>query len=113
MVRIVYSGNAEDFSCVVPVPDTPEFSFGANATFAELDFATRLQFLMQQEGSVCEIDQSFVSSVDSSDGLDAVAESDDSVTTEEQLSVRPFDIDIDIVSSNNADDMLIWLQDND
>lgn len=110
MVRIVYSGNAEDFSWVVPVPDTPEISLGANATFAELDFATRPQFFLRQEGNVCESEQFIalpenVSAADS--GND---ESDEGVTIEEQLTVGPFDIDI--VSSDNADDMSIWLQDN-
>jgi len=33
MVRILYSGNAEDFSWVVPVPSIPEISLGANITF--------------------------------------------------------------------------------
>lgn len=110
MVRIVYSGNAEDFSWVVPVPDTPEISLGANATFAELDFATQPQFLLQQEGNVCESDQFIAQPVNNS-ATDGAAESAGGVTVEEQLTVGPFDIDI--VSSDNPDDMSIWLQDND
>ena len=110
MVRIVYSGNAEDFSWVVPVPDTPEISLGANATFTELDFATQPQFLLQQEGNVCESDQ-FVAQPVNNSTTDSAAESAGGVTIEEQLTVGPFDIDI--VSSDNPDDMSIWLQDND
>ncbi len=109
MVRIVYSGNAEDFSWVVPVPDTPEISLGANATFADLDFATRPQFQLRQQGDVCEADQPIFFPANS-----AAEEAADSggagVTIEEELTVGPFDIDI--VSSDNADDMSIWLQDN-
>lgn len=109
MVRIVYAGNAEDFSWVVPVPDTPEISLGANATFAELDFATRPRFQLQQEGNVCPRDE-FVAVPANTPVTDAAEESGGGVTVEEQLSVGPFDIDI--VSSDNADDMSIWLQDN-
>ena len=43
MMRILYSGNAEEFSWVVPVPDTPQISLGADTTFNELDFLTRPQ----------------------------------------------------------------------
>ncbi len=111
MVSIVYSGNAEDFSWVVPVPDTPEISLGANATFAELDFATRPQFFLRQEGDVCEIDQFVLPPQNAAGETDGGAEaSTEGVTVEEQLTVGPFDIDI--VSSDNADDMSIWLQDN-
>ena len=109
MVRILYSGNAEDFSWVIPVPDTPEISLGADATFNELDFATRPQFQLQQTGDVCEQDRFFVNS--SPESAPSVADSgDDGVTIEEELTIGPFDIDI--VSSENADDMSIWLQDN-
>lgn len=110
MVRIAYTGNAEDFSWVVPVPDTPEISIGTDTTFNELDFATQPTFLLQQEGNVCEQDQFFGANV----ATDAVAESADTddggVVIEEELTVGPFDIDI--VSSDNPDDMSIWLADN-
>ena len=110
MVRIAYTGNAEDFSWVVPVPDTPEISIGTDTTFNELDFSTQPLFQLQQEGNVCEQDELLVFPV-----TDASAESDSldeqgSVVIEQQLEVGPFDIDI--VSSDNPDDMSIWLQDN-
>ncbi|MFK8082347.1 MAG: DUF2330 domain-containing protein [Granulosicoccus sp.] len=109
MVRIMYAGEAEDFSWVVPVPSTPEISLGANVTFNELDFATRPQFRLRQEGQVCPSDQPPPQPVASAEA-DTAAEQDSGVTIEEELTVGPFDIDI--VSSENADDMSIWLQDN-
>ncbi|MFK7992655.1 MAG: DUF2330 domain-containing protein [Granulosicoccus sp.] len=109
MVRILYSGNAEDFSWVVPVPDTPQISLGANVTFNELDFATRPQFILQTNGRVCAKDE-FIALPVASPLVDAADSEDGGVTIEEELSLGPFDIDI--VSSDNADDMSIWLQDN-
>ena len=109
MVRILYAGEAEDFSWVVPVPDTPEISLGADRTFDELDFATRPQFDLQIEGNVCEQDQpvNFPQAVSAE--ADTAAQ-DSGVQIEEELTIGPFDIDI--VSSENADDMAIWLEDN-
>ena len=111
MVRILYSGEAEDFSWVVPVPDTPEISLGADATFNELDFATRPQFNLQVEGNVCEQDRPVALPVSASaESATTDAADGDGVQIEEELTIGPFDIDI--VSSDNADDMAIWLEEN-
>jgi len=111
MVRIQYSGNAEDFSWVVPVPNTPEISIGSDTTFNELDFATQPQFTLRTEGQVCEQDQLFIPET-APFPVAVIADSDaDGVVVEEQLTVGPFDIEI--VSSDNPDDLSIWLADND
>jgi len=110
MVRILYAGEAEDFSWVVPVPTTPAISLGSDTTFNELELSTRPQFNLQQEGQVCEKDRlAFAPTAPGSSG-GAVDEADGGVTIEEQLIVGAFDIDI--VSSDNPDDMALWLQDN-
>ena len=109
MVRILYTGEAEDFSWVVPVPDTPEISLGADATFNELEFATRPQFNLLTEGNVCEQDM-FVNLAQPAAEASAADAGDGGVQIEEELTIGPFDIDI--VSSDNADDMSIWLEDN-
>lgn len=54
MVRILYSGSAEEFSWVVPVPNTPEISLGSDITFTQLEFATRPQFFLERRGEQCE-----------------------------------------------------------
>jgi len=54
-VRIQNSGNAEDLSLVIPLPNTPEISpeISSNSvtTFSELEFATRPQFYLRTEDS--------------------------------------------------------------
>lgn len=110
MVRIQYSGNAEDFSWVVPVPNTPEISIGSDTTFNDLDFATQPRFNLSTVGQVCSQDQLiFPVSAPSLEVSDSAA--DNGVVVEEQLTVGPFDIEI--VSSDNPDDLSIWLADND
>ena len=108
MVRILYSGEAEDFSWVVPVPTIPEISLGSDVTFNELEFVSRPQFNLEQTGQVCEKDQIVLSvSTQAESGMD---ESDGGVEIEQELFVGPFDIAI--VRSDNPDDMAIWLADN-
>jgi len=109
MVRILYAGNAEDFSWVVPVPDTPELSIGSDATFNDLGFATQPNFRLEQEGQVCPEDQVVIVASAADSGAGA-PESDGGVVIEEQLELGPFDIDV--VSSDNADDMANWLSEN-
>ena len=110
MVRILYSGSAEEFSWVVPVPNTPEISLGSDRTFTQLEFFTRPQFFLERRGEQCEQFQPDFSSTADSVGTPGNDEDDGGVVVEEELTVGPFDIDI--VSSDNPDDLAIWLQDN-
>ena len=109
MVRILYSGTADQFSWVVPVPNRPEISLGADATFNELEFATRPQFILERRGEQCE---QFANSGGGTTGGDSDfgTGAEGGVVIEEELTVGPFEIDI--VSSDNPDDLAIWLQDN-
>ncbi len=109
MVRILYSGSADEFSWVVPVPSSPEISLGADTTFNELDFATRPQFILERRGEQCETFPPVVAPVNASTN-DGDEESANGVVIEEELEVGPFEIDI--VSSDNPDDLAIWLEDN-
>ena len=109
IVRILYQGEAENFSWVVPVPSLPTVSIGADQTFDQLDRATRPQFILETEGQACPID--FGATTDGS--LAPVAEADSGgggVNIEQMLSVGPFEITI--VSSDNPDDLATWLTDN-
>lgn len=112
MVRILYTGNPEDFSWVVPVPSSPELSIGSDTTFNELEASTRPLFIMQQQGQVCEKDQivGVASPAAEAGGGSGGSDADSGVTIEQVLEVGPFDATI--VSSDNPDDMAIWLQDN-
>lgn len=111
MVRILYEGNSEDFSWVVPVPTIPELSTGADSLFDELEQLTSPQFILQRTGEACPID--FADAGASDAGTIALSESaadSGGVVIEQSLSVGPFAIDI--VSSTNPDEMAIWLEDN-
>lgn len=111
MVRILYTGNPEDFSWVVPVPNLPELSVGSDTTFNQLEASTRPQFLLEQQGQVCEKDQiAFPVASPESGGDSGASDSGNGVTIEQELIVGPFDATI--VSSDNPDDMALWLQDN-
>lgn len=112
MVRILYEGDSENFSWVVPVPDTPVLSTGADAFFDELDISTRPRFLLDAAGNgACASDDQFTQSASLGGTDGGTAESDSGVTVEDELVVGPFDIQI--ISSTNPDDMTMWLEDND
>jgi len=112
MVRILYEGDSENFSWVVPVPTTPELSTGADVMFDELEQLTSPRFTLERNGNVCESDLVFINASTSgaTDAGSTDAESD-GVVIEQSLSVGPFDIEI--VSSTNPDEMAQWLEDND
>lgn len=112
MVRILYQGNAEDFSWVVPVPNTPELSTGADRFFDELDNSTQPIFTLNRSGDGgCPFDISTAGTATGgvSATSDAAAESG-GVSIEQEISVGPFDIQI--VSSTSPDEMAMWLEDN-
>ncbi len=113
MVRILYEGNAEDFSWVVPVPNTPELSTGADTFFDELDVMTRPVFALQRTGNgECRSDFGTTGGTDGGVNLGvAESDSDGGVNIEQELSVGPFEIQV--VSSDNPDDMANWLTEND
>lgn len=111
MIRILYSGNAEDFSWVVPVPDTPEISIGSDITFNDLDFATQPNFNLRIDGNVCAQDDiQFLASVDAADGAVAESAADSGVIIEREEEVGPFDVQV--ISSENPSAMSMWLADN-
>ena len=110
MVRILYSGSAEEFSWVVPVPNTPEISLGSDITFTQLEFATRPQFFLERRGEQCEEFVPNFGVTPDTAGAPGNDEDDSGVFIEQELQIGPFDIDI--VSSDNPDDLAIWLQDN-
>lgn len=111
MVRILYQGDSENFSWVVPVPTTPELSTGSDAMFDELEQLTRPQFTLDRTGTSCDANFGTAGSVDTDFAVAESASDGGGVTIEQSLSVGPFAIDI--VSSTNPDEMATWLADND
>ncbi len=55
MVRIQYTGAAEEFAWVVPVPGIPELSVGFDDVFQALETATRPQFNLGRTGDRCVV----------------------------------------------------------
>jgi hypothetical protein len=110
LVLIQYSGEAQDFSWVVPVPGVPTLSTGSGALFQSLELATRPQFNLQFEGEPCFDDFAVLS--DSLGGGDGVPESaqDDGVEVLDSGVVGPFVSEV--VSSDDPDALARWLDEN-
>lgn len=110
MVRILYTGAAEEFSWVVPVPNAPELSVGSDTTFNELDFQTRPQFNLTRLGQEC----AFAGDTGGAGGIDNTAslesEADGSAVQVEDVVVGPYDAQI--VSSDDPSELATWLTDN-
>ncbi len=109
MVRIQYSGTAENFGWVLPVPNTPEISIGSDTTFIELERVTRPQFILQRVGEACPL---ILSDDVAREGVPVpnAPAPESTVKIEQRLSVGPFDAQV--VSSDNADALAQWLAEN-
>jgi len=111
MVRILYSGDAEDFSWVVPVPNAPELSVGSDNLFDQLDLQTRPQFILERQGQECFVNFAPTLTADSADGAGSAAEeSAASVTVVDQV-VGPFDVQT--LQSDDPSALATWLAEND
>lgn len=111
MVRIFYSGEASEFGWVLPVPATPELSIGDDTFFNQLELATRPQFDLVRTGSQCEIPiDSPISFTDGNTTELPVATPVPEVVIEQSLEVGPFDAQI--ISSDSANALALWLADN-
>lgn len=112
VVLIQYVGEAEDFSWVLPVPGIPELSTGSDIFFQALEPATRPQFILEIVGEACSDfgnplgGLSFLGSPP-----EAADSADDGVQVLQRSTVGPFDVLV--VSSDDADAMAQWLEDND
>lgn len=112
MVRILYQGSAEEFSWVVPVPDSLTLDgvdVGADITFDQLDIATQPRFTLQQTGEGCPID--FTDGGSDGGVLESAADSSTGGSVEvEESEVGPFDVQL--ISSDDPTAMVTWLEDN-
>ncbi len=108
VVLIQYTGDAEDFSWVVPVPGRPSLSTGSAAVFTSLELATRPQFNLKVNGAPCPLafdnDNAFVNAPSESDGTGG------GVDVLEELPVGPYDVRI--VTGEDPDAMAAWLESN-
>ncbi len=110
MVRILYTGEAEDFSWVVPVPNAPDLSVGSDAFFDQLEGQTRPQFQLQTQGESCPVPFLVAAPVDADAAAESASDNGDSVMVTEEV-VGPFDVQI--ITSDDASALATWLAEND
>jgi len=112
LVRILYSGDAESFSWVVPVPNEPVVSLGDDDAFVDLDIATRPQFELERRGLSCDDDFATGAS-DGGGGLASPeADSGDGVDILREFALGGFEVQLVQSSDGNPDAMAMWLVDN-
>ncbi len=112
IVLIQYTGEAEEFSWVVPVPGVPELSTGSDALFQSLELATRPQFNLEIKGNDCP-QPVFLGGGGTGSPTAANESADDADGGVEILDkgiVGPFETQV--VSSDDPTAMATWLEDN-
>jgi hypothetical protein len=115
VVQIQYTGTADAFAWVLPVPGVPEVGVSSNIAFTRLQQATEPQFnLLRNLDGICQ-QISFPSAPEfATDGV-AGGVPEPSVTVVGEGSVGPYDYDIiqvDMQVENKAAVALQWLSDN-
>ncbi len=116
MVRILYTGAAEEFSWVVPVPPSIEGSglgVGSDTAFNQLDFQTRPQFILEQRGAGCFSEFGTTGGGGDTGVLASPAaesDTDDGGVSVEDVVVGPYDAQI--LASDNPTELATWLVDN-
>ncbi len=109
IVRIQYSGPAEDFSWVVPVPGIPDVDTSSEMLFTNLERITRPSFRLEIEGDGCDSD--IVNDLAGAFPVpQAGAPNQDGVTILEEKPVGPFNVRI--VASDDPEAMANWLIEN-
>lgn len=109
MVRILYTGDAEDFGWVLPVPNTPEISLGSDTIFSELELATRPQFILARTGEACPAPEAVPFTNDGENEREAEG-GNGGVIVEKRISIGAFDAQI--ISGDDPQAVANWLNDN-
>lgn len=112
MVRILYTGDAESFSWVVPVPNEPEVSLGDDNAFVDLDLATRPRFNLERRGQSCDVFSVDDSDTGSSPTAQESAGGDDGVEVLREFTLGGFDVQLVRSDNGNPEAMATWLVDN-
>ncbi|MHC4610627.1 MAG: DUF2330 domain-containing protein, partial [Planctomycetota bacterium] len=111
IVLIQYTGEAEDFSWVLPVPGEPEITLASDMVFTPLELVTRPQFNLRFEGEPCAVFDLFQDDFDSAPSAEGGEGADEGVEILEELDVGPFAIQV--VTSDDPAAMAAWLDEND
>ena len=112
VVEITFTGNASDFSWVVPIPDTPEVDVVPQSTLSLLDTATVPQIIPPPTTCTGNLFPPMAGGFENSDSATLAGDDDDGGIVEELPAVGPYD-DIRVVSSEDPGALIDWLQENE
>ncbi len=110
-IQIQYSGDAEEFGWLVPLPSVPDFSIGSDELFAQAIATTQPKYRLNREYlGTCGFDPSRQgafppSDAESDDGANGSAEPESPLVLRD--TVGPYDYAV--LSAENKDAMLEWL----
>lgn len=112
-VQVAYSGDAEDFGWLLPVPAVPELALGSDDLFAQLDqaFAPRFFFNRDFSNDCQSRANAGAEAGNGTNGSNGVNGSDGSggvVVTRQDIGA----FDAVVLSAEDADAMFQWLTDN-
>ncbi len=111
VVEIGFSGDSDDFSWVVPVPDTPSLDVVPPSSLRILDGLTAPRVIPPPiDWSDDEWDAFGDDDDDAGDDDDLASDDDDDVVVEDLPVVGPFDPEV--VSSEDPGALIEWLNDN-
>ncbi|MEZ4235576.1 MAG: DUF2330 domain-containing protein [Myxococcota bacterium] len=108
-VQVSYTGEAEDFAWIVPVPADPELSVSTSDLFTQVALATLPTFRLVVQDAGCRVraqDEVFSDSAVPSDSI-ADASGGYDVTVVDRAVVGPYDAVT--LHAASADDLLGWL----
>lgn len=125
-VQILYSGAADEFAWILPVPSLPTLSVGTDALFTTLAQSTAPRFLLNRrtEGTCRPQPQcpdygyypGAPPEADAAEGADSGTGGDDGVTVHSRSAVGPYDAIVITVDDPNSPDgasiLVDWLQTN-
>jgi hypothetical protein len=110
-VQVQYTGPAEEFSWLLPVPELPELLLSTNDLFVRLGQVTAPQYVptLEQQGR-CYVPVRLPGNGDSDKAEDDSAADDGGVSVVEDQQVGPYDAQI--LTADDVSALTTWLVDN-
>jgi len=110
-VQIFYEGPSDQFAWIVPVPTNPDTFLSTDVLFNQLAIQTGPTFQLNQidEGNCREGGMVLKGSMEMDDAMSPSA-TDGGVSVVDLKQVGPYDTAV--LQANNADELMVWLEDN-
>jgi len=110
-VQIFFTGSADEFAWVVPVPAVPELFTSSDAVFSMLENVTRPTFqLVYEEVGECVDNRVWLDASYSTYNLPSIDEDEGGVDIIDEMKVGPYETVT--LRARSTDELLTWLQDN-